>query len=200
MKAIIRLTLICSAITLPGCSERAPLTDAPVSKAKSLVSESGAETGSATTRTEPYEATIGGFKFTAPADWIELPPKTMFNLGEFTVPGEEGPARLTISSARGGIEANLDRWRGQFVRGPNDSEPRESSISFDGNQATLLELQGTFADSLSGNETRKNARMLGVAVALPGTDFFIKMTGPGKTVTDRRDEFLKFVESARSVK
>ena len=41
------------------------------------------------------------------------------------------------------------------------------------------------------------AGMLGVAVPLGSTNYFLKMTGPAKTVAPRREEFLKFVETAR---
>ena len=146
------------------------------------------------------DVTVAGVKYSVPADWEEQPRKSDFVLGEFSIPGEGGAARLTLSSAGGGIEANVERWRGQFNRGPDDPEPKESEITFDGKPATLVELAGTYSDMFGGGAPNKSWRMLGVAVPLGTTNYFVKLTGPAKTVTPRRDEFLKFVESAKMEK
>ena len=184
-----------------GCSEAPKPTELPIPKAPALdvPTEPQARKNEAT-KTEPYDATVAGFKFTVPADWQEQPPKSQFVLGEFSIPGEGGPARLTLSSAGGGIEANVERWRGQFSPGPNDPEARESEITLDGNKGTLVELAGTYTDMFSGGTPNRSWRMLGVAVQMGPTNYFIKLTGPAAIVTPRREEFLKFVESARQSK
>lgn len=179
---------------LMGCSEQPSPVVAPVSKAPAI--DSKPEVTTDTIKTAPYEATVGGVKFTVPAAWEQKPPKSEFVLGEFSVPGEAGAGRLTLSSAGGGIEDNIGRWRDQFIPGPNDPEPKESEVTFDGNKGTLVELAGTYSDMLSRGQN-KNWRMLGVAVPMGATNFFVKLTGPAATVTAARDEFLKFVESAK---
>ena len=184
-----------------GCSERPqPAAEVPVPVAKSIASEATAETTAGAAKTQPYEASVGGFKFVVPVGWQEQPPKSEFVLGEFSLPGADGAARLTVSSAGGGIEANLDRWRGQFSRGPNDPEPRQSEITFDGKKGTLVELSGTYTDMLNAKNPGKNWRMLAVAVPLGPTNFFVKLTGPQATVTAQKEAFVKFVESAKTEK
>ncbi len=196
-------TWIVWGVVLIGCSEqpkpaaevpiaKAPAVDAPKVPKPSTISDS--------TKSEPFEATVAGFKFKVPADWVEQPPKSQFVLGEFSIPGEGGTARLTLSSAGGGIEANVERWRGQFHRGPTDPEPRESEIMFDGQKGTLVELAGTYTDMFGGGAPNKSWRMLGVAVPLGSTNYFVKLTGPATIVTPRREEFVKFVESAKMQK
>lgn len=180
---------------LAGCTGNpAPEQEVVISKAPAI----DAPTAPASRPTEPYTKSMAGYRFTVPADWEAQPPKSEFVLGEFSIPGEGGPARLTLSSAGGGIEANLDRWRGQVQRGPKDPEPRESEIEFDGTKGTLLELAGTYSDMFSGGSPTRDWRMLGVAVPIGGTNYFLKLTGPAGTVDPRRDEFVKFVTSARS--
>jgi hypothetical protein len=190
-----------------GCSEQPkPVAEVPVPIAKPLVTEaaspSEAKSNEAGTdaKTEPYEATVGGFRFLVPPTWTEQPPKSQFVLGEFSIPGAEGAARLTVSSAGGGVEANLERWRGQFSRGPNDPEPKESEITFDGQKGTLLDLVGSYTDMFGGGKPNRNWRMLGIAVPMGSTNVFVKLTGPQSTVTDQREAFLKFVESAKTEK
>lgn len=193
-------TILLVGLCLVGCGD-APQAklEPPVTKAPAIESAGGttAESQDGPKKTEPYEATVGGVKFKVPADWEEKPAKNQFVLGEFSIPGEGGPARLTLSSAGGGLEANIERWRGQFNPGPNDPEPRESEITFDGQKGTLVELAGTFSDMMNRGAPSKNWRMLGVAVPMGDTNFFVKLTGPASIITTRREEFLKFVESAK---
>lgn len=194
--------LLVVGLVILGCTEQpkpAPEVPVPVAKGFDVEIVPGASP-SLSTKTEPYEATVGGFKFTVPADWQEQPPKSQFVLGEFSLTGEGGPARLTLSSAGGGLEANIERWQGQFSRGPNDPEPRQSEITFDGQKGTLVELSGTYTDMLSAGNPGKNWRMLGVAIPLGPTNFFVKLTGPQATVTAQKDAFVKFVESAKAEK
>lgn len=189
------LTCALGGLLLVGCSEQPkPAAEIPVAKAPPI--DAPSDKTSNEKKTEPYEATVGGVKFLVPADWVQEPAKSEFVLGEFSIPGAEGDGRLTLSSARGGVEANVDRWRTQFIPGPNDPEPRESEITFDGQKGSFVELAGTYSDMLTRGQN-KNWRMLGVAVPVEGTNFFVKLTGPAATVTPRREEFLKFVESAK---
>ena len=201
MPRLNRVLLVVGLVVL-GCTEQpkpAPEVPVPVAKGFDVEIVPGASP-SLSAKTEPYEATVGGFKFTVPADWQEQPPKSQFVLGEFSLTGEGGPARLTLSSAGGGLEANIERWQGQFSRGPNDPEPRQSEITFDGQKGTLVELSGTYTDMLSAGNPGKNWRMLGVAIPIGPTNFFVKLTGPQATVTAQKDAFVKFVESAKAEK
>jgi hypothetical protein len=189
---------LCCALILSGCGEQPKReVDAPVAKAPAV--ETAGSAKSREKKTEAYEATVAGYRYVVPPDWEEIPPTRQFVLGEFTIPGDGGPARLTLSSAGGGMEANLDRWRGQFSRGPGDPEPQTSEVTFDGQKGTLVELAGLFSDGFS-REQNKDWRMLGVAIPIGDTNYFIKLTGPASTVTPRREEFLKFVESAKQAK
>lgn len=192
--------LLVGGLVLVGCSDAAkPVVEPPVTKAPAIEPAGGTSSTStdAPKKTEPYEATVGGVKFQVPADWEEKAAQNQFVLGEFSIPGEGGPARLTLSSAGGGLEANIERWKGQFNPGPNDPEPRESEITFDGRKGSLIELAGTFSDMMNRGTPSRNWRMLGVAVPMGDTNFFVKLTGPASIITARRDEFLKFVESAK---
>jgi hypothetical protein len=187
-------------IVLIGCSETPrPVAEVPVPVAKAIPADGTEDLESDSKKTEPYETSVGGFRVMVPADWKEQPPKSQYVLGEFSIPGDGGAARLTVASANGTIQENVDRWRGQFQPGPDDPEPRESEVTLDGKKGTLVELAGTYADMMSGTPNR-GWRMLGVAVPIGPTNVFFKLTGPAKTIGPRRDEFLKFVESARMEK
>lgn len=140
---------------------------------------------------------IGGMKFNIPADWEEKPAPSAVLLAEFSLPGKSGPGRLTLSTAAGGTAANLERWKGQFQRGPADPEPKESQLTVAGKVASLIELQGTFTDMFGGGGAKSEWQLLGVAIPIDAEhNYFVKLTGPRDTIVARRDEFVKFVETA----
>lgn len=195
------VALVC--VTLAGCDSAATNQPAPpIRKAKSDnpkpagVESSAAEKNPAGTT----ERTFGGATFQIPNAWRETP---LENAGfkildaDFRIDGKAGEARLTLSATGGGVAENIDRWKGQFQRGPNDPESRESSLNVAGREAKLVELFGTFRDGFRGGEPQPDSAMLGIVVPLTGTNYFIKVTGPRATVLDAKDAILKLAETAR---
>jgi len=84
---------------------------------------SNAPTGSTATRpaltvppTDSKVATFAGFSAPKPATWIWHPTTRQFSVAEYTVPGQGGAdqAQITVSKAGGTIDANIQRWKGQF--------------------------------------------------------------------------------------
>ena len=60
---------------------------------------------------------LKAISLTAPRDWVRKPTSSDFVLAEFTLPrveGDDWDGRLTVSTAGGDIEANIQRWRSQF--------------------------------------------------------------------------------------
>ena len=160
-------------MVLAGCAEKPPVLDAPVKPAKSLQAEDDSQLNSKAGPRDSYEAVVGGFRFIVPGDWSEQPLKSEVTLGDYSIPGEAGPARLTISPARGGIEKiSRSVGAGQFSQGPKDEDPRESAITFDGKTGTLLELHGTFTDMFVNREARKDSTNAGCCHSPGGNNVF----------------------------
>jgi hypothetical protein len=147
--------------------------------------------------TEPVEKRFAGLVLTIPAGWIEKPVASDVLQGEYQLPGDAGPARLTLSSTGGGLEANLDRWRGQIQRRPTDPDPQEETIAVGGREAVLLEVTGQFQDQFSGGGLKSDWTLLGAAIPTGPAHFFLKMTGPRETVAEHREAFRQLVTSAR---
>jgi len=187
---------------LTGCDDqRKQDADLPIPVAKAVSDETTkpSQVENDGKENDSVEVEVGGFKFMVPAGWEEKPRKTDFILSEFSAPGDEGPARVTLSSAGMGVDANLLRWRQQFVKGPDDPGPRQSEFTFCGKQGQMLELAGTYSDML-GSGAQSNQRMIGIGASFGDDSFFIKMTGPATTVSNQKEAFIKFAQSARSTK
>lgn len=150
------------------------------------------------TSTGRRELSIPPLTLSVPTGWIDQPPKSSFIQAELKIPGDSGDIRLTISRAGGGLDSNLDRWKGQFQRGPDDAEPRRSSISVDGRSAEILELQGTFRDGFDPAQSSRPAwALFGVALPLGDDNIFLKATGPAAAIAAHRMDLMAMLESAR---
>jgi hypothetical protein len=123
-----------------------------------------------------------------------------FRAAQFDLPAAEGDkegGELIVfhfgPNGGGGVQANIDRWTKQF-----DADARKLKIS-DGESSqgkyTLVDLSGTWNKSIGPPIAMKTvkmpgARFLGVILhAEKGGDFFIRLTGPEKTVTANAKTF-----------
>ena len=90
---------------------------------------------------------LDAITLTAPEGWGRKPTSSGFLLAEFTLPradGDDWDGRLTVSSAGGDIEANIDRWRGQFGGKPSNETRRK--IEADGLEIAIVDLSGDYSD------------------------------------------------------
>jgi len=145
--------------------------------------------------------------FTVPKSWIRKPPKIssmVHGLAEYAIPkaeGDKADGRLTIITAGGTIEDNVDRWKGQF--GAKPDKENEETVNASGIKIMLVDLAGTFSDSMGGPMApavvRPDYRMLGAIFEIPGGTerYFVKCTGPTKTITAHADEIKGFLSSLK---
>jgi hypothetical protein len=104
------------------------------------------------------------------------------------------------SGQGGGVEANVQRWVGQF----SDVKPgavHRSDRSANGLQQHLVEIQeGTYRSGMPGGDTtaKLGVALIGAIVEAPNGNWFFKMTGPRKTIEARRAAFLELLDSAKS--
>ena len=143
------------------------------------------------------EATISGFRFRVPHGWrqAELTPAQQgFIDARFEIPASGEDVKLTLSTISGGIQANIERWIGQF-RLPDGAVPDSETLEVDGIPVTLVDLSGGFQGM--GQTPQPGWRMLGAAFDGEPRDFYIKLTGPEASVGELREDFRSFVTSAR---
>jgi len=187
-------------VALAGCAPSADesKTEPPLAPSENSQSAQEETSTPGSAESETAETTFGPMSFVIPKEWQSRSLDSQFLLADLRIDGSDGEARLTLSTARGGVDANLERWQGQFTRGANDPEPREESLEVAGKECRLLDLTGTFRNPFQ-NEEIESARLIGVAIPLdePDAAYFCKLTGPSKSVSELREQFLEFVRSGR---
>ncbi|MBI1764981.1 MAG: hypothetical protein HYR56_26520 [Acidobacteria bacterium] len=150
-------------------------------------------------------------KWTAPARWTSGPEKPM-RAATFLIPAAAGDAEgaecAVFANIGGGVQANLDRWVGQFELpgGGNPSEKAKTSKqTINGLAVTTIDLLGTYkgggaAMNPGGQASapKTGYRLLGAIVEGPngpGSEVFFKMTGPVKTMGAAEKEFQTLLKS-----
>jgi hypothetical protein len=150
----------------------------------------------------------GRIKLTAPKAWEPKEPKTRIVEFEFATPpaeGDEEPGRVTVMGAGGGVEANIERWKGQFVQpdgGATDEQTRIDKAEVKGAEVYTVSITGTYKDRPGGGPftqtpvvMRENYRMLSaIIVSENAGHYFIKLYGPKDTVDAQEAAFRKMLE------
>jgi len=173
-----------------------------------LVALPGAARAQAVATDEARAFTIadGAFSLEAPSGWKRVAPKSGIVETEFAIPseGDLAAGRMTVMGAGGTVQANVDRWYGQFSQ-PDGSATKDKATSktlkLAGCTVTLVDVAGTYKDMpggpFAGGQAvdRPDYRMLAAIVETPGRgSYFLKFYGPGATVAKHADGFRKMVE------
>ena len=144
---------------------------------------------------------LDAITLTAPAGWQQMPPSSSFVAAEFALPraeGDDADGRLTISTAGGTVEANIDRWKGQF--GAQVKQAPQEEIDVAGLKVTLVDLSGNFNDQrgpFAPAVERPGYRMIAAIVPVEGQLHFIKATGPEKTLASHAGKIHEFIRSVQ---
>ena len=134
----------------------------------------------------------------APAKWIPKEPKSRMIQYEFAVPaadGDETPGRVTMMRAGGSVQANMQRWQGQFV--PSTGDEQQADIlqkEVAGTTIHTIDLSGTYKDRPRGPMgpvvEKSDYRMLGAIIVTPESgSYFVKLYGPANTVAAQEAAF-----------
>jgi hypothetical protein len=117
-------------------------------------------------------------------------------------PGAECGVYYFGSGQGGSVDANLDRWIGQFLQADGKSSKAAAKIvkrTIHGWPVTTVDVSGAYTGmggpALQPGPAMSGYRMLGAIVEGPQGSIFIKFTGPAKTVAANQAEFEKMLES-----
>ena len=183
MKSLIWMVMSCSLLGLMACGSKKSVDELP----------------------------SGTLTYQAPDNWIEETLSSAMRQAQFRLPGEstELDAELAVfffEGSGGSVEANLNRWYGQFNQ--PDGRPSNEVATTEKRRVqrlsvTIASLTGTFVSSMGGMgmggpvTERPNYAMLAAIVETKEGSWFFKATGPELTVAKHRSEFDDFVKTFR---
>lgn len=156
--------------------------------------------------------TPGSLAYAAPAAWPTRPAASSMRVAEFVVPraaGDSEDGELVVyyfGTGAGTVDANVDRWIGQ-IQQPDGSSTKErarrSTQTVNGLQVTTVDAAGTYVAELRPGATehfnKPGFRLRAAVVETPRGPYYIKMTGPAKTMEAADAAFAAFVGSLHYV-
>jgi hypothetical protein len=153
----------------------------------------------------------GALTFTAPSSWKTRPAASSMRVAEFViprVPGDAEDAELIVyyfgASGGGSVDANVDRWIGQLQQ-PDGSatkaKARRDAQVVNGLEVTSVDVSGTYVAEMrpgaAEHFNKPGFRLRAAVVETPRGAYYIKMTGPAKTMGAADAEFKAFLSSLR---
>jgi hypothetical protein len=157
------------------------------------------------------ELSDGKLTLTAPSTWKKVPPKNRVIESEFSVKSAKGdtePGRVTVMGAGGTVEANIERWIGQFSQPDGSNTKDKAKIekkTIGGQEVHMADISGTYKDApagpFAGGKTieRPGYRMLAAIIVTQNTGkYFVKFYGPAKTVAENEKAFKELMESLKA--
>jgi hypothetical protein len=151
---------------------------------------------------ELYAESVAGLRWTAPAGWKNEGSRPMraATYGIAPVAGDKDNAECVVyffgAGQGGGVEANIDRWKGQF-RQPADAKVRKRTVH--ALPITTVDISGEYSGMggpMTVEKTSKSGyRLLGAIVEGPGGNVFLKLTGPAKTIAANEQQFEQLLAS-----
>jgi hypothetical protein len=149
-----------------------------------------------------------GLTYAAPSGWKVVPTSSSMRVAQFILPRAAGDAKAAelivyyFGGSGGSVEANIDRWIGQMQQPdgrPSKAVATRESRTVNGLSVSLVDVSGTYvAETAPGSATRNNSanfRLRAGVVQTPRGPYFIKLTGPARTVAAESPAFERFVAS-----
>jgi len=149
-----------------------------------------------------------GLQWIAPSGWKTEAQRPM-RLATYTVPHAPGDADngecgvFYFGQGQGGsVDANMDRWIGQFLQA--DGKPSKSAAKIEkrtahGLKLTTVDVSGSYTGMggpmAQGGAPKPGYRLLGGIVEGPQGSVFFKFTAPAKTIAQNQSAFQRMLDS-----
>ena len=152
---------------------------------------------------------LASMKFTVPTGWIAQPVTSSMRVADFKLPraagdSEDATATLYFFGAQqgGSVEANMDRWISQMQQPDGKSSKqvaKTTTWNSHGFKVSVVDVSGTYvAETAPGSNQRLNKpgfRQIAAVVETPNGNYYVKCTGPAKTVTRWENPLMDFIKS-----
>jgi hypothetical protein len=98
----------------------------------------------------------------------------------------------------GGVQANVDRWFGQFQEPREKIGAKSADETIGKRKVTFVHAEGTYLSGMPGGARtpQPGSALLGAIIQSDEGDVFVKMTGPAALVKSSEASFRKMIESA----
>ena len=151
----------------------------------------------------------GDVHYVAPEGWTVEKPTSEMRLAQYKLPKAEGDGEdgllvvYYFGPGQGGTpEANLERWVNQ-VKQPDGSASKDKAktetLTVNGLRVSAVDVLGNYSGGMSLDSAPKDSksiyRLRGAVIETPKGSYFVKLTGPEKTVGHWDQAYMAYINS-----
>ena len=158
---------------------------------------------------QPTQPVAGELKFTVPDGWTTEKPTSDMRFAQYKLQkaGSDTEDALLIvyyfgQGQGGSAQANIERWIGQ-IKQPDGSPSAEKAqigkLTVHGLPVDTVDLKGNYSGGMSPDsapqDTKAIYRLRGAVIETPRGSYFVKLTGPEKTVERWDQAYNNYLQS-----
>ena len=161
------------------------------------------------TSPRPVQAVAGEVRYKAPDGWKEEKPTSDMRAAQYKLPKAEGDTEDALlilyyfgQGQGGSAQANIDRWITQMVQPdgqPSRDRAKIGTETINGLKVDTVDLKGNYSGGMSPDSVPANKqaifRLRGAVIDTPKGSYFVKLTGPEKTVAFWDKAFNEYLRS-----
>jgi hypothetical protein len=139
-----------------------------------------------------------GLHWTSPSGWKAGPPQAM-RAATYAVapaPSDTAAAECVVyffgAGQGGSVEANIERWKGQFTSSGKPAPAIVSRRTARGVAMTTVDVAGEYSGlggPMAASKPVPGYRLLGAIVEGPGGNIFVKFTAPARTIAANKAKY-----------
>jgi hypothetical protein len=178
-----------------------------------LISTACGKNSVATTPGNKASQTSGELRSKAPAGWLEEKPNSNMRVAQYKLPKAEGDsadAELVVyyfgQGQGGSTQANIDRWLNQMQQAdgsPSKEKAKIEKTTVNGMAVTTVDVLGKYNGGMASPGASPGAtpvdmsdyRMRAAIIETPKGSYFVKLTGPQKTVSRWDQAYTDYINS-----
>lgn len=151
----------------------------------------------------------GEFRTTVPAGWNAEKPSSDMRVAQYKLPKAEGDkedALLVVyyfgEGQGGSAQANIDRWINQIKQpdgGSSQEKAKTETLKVNGLEVNTVDVAGYYSGGMSPDsapaDSKSIYRLRAAVVETPKGSYFVKLTGPEKTVSRWDQAYRDYINS-----
>jgi hypothetical protein len=155
----------------------------------------------------------GELRYRAPEGWQEEKPNSNMRVAQYKLPKAEGDsadAELVVyyfgQGQGGSTQANIDRWLNQMQQAdgtPSKEKAKIENTTVNGLPVTTVDVLGKYNGGMASPGASpgaspvdmSNYRMRAAIIETPKGSYFVKLTGPQKTVSRWDQAYTDYIKS-----
>ena len=144
-----------------------------------------------------------------PEGWTIEKPTSDMRFAQYKLPRTGGDAEDALlivyyfgQGQGGSAQANIERWIGQIKQpdgGPSSEKAKTAKLTVNGLQVDTVDLKGNYSGGMSPDsapqDTKSIYRLRGAVIETPRGSYFVKLTGPEKTVDHWDQAYNDYLKS-----